>query len=919
MADRRIFLDWNRPALHSAAEQLLCLAPSESPFDLSQFIVVLPGRQAIRRLQELLCVASGNKCSLPRMITVGGLPEMLYTPKFPFATALTQGFAWAEALKGLRREDLEVIIPQPPDYGDVPAWLKLGELLSRQHRELTAGRIDFSDVAQQGESLPDFEESERWNILAQVQSQYLKQLDDLDLWDQQTARLYAIDHHECQTAHQIVLIGTVDLNNTLRGMLDAVRDQVTVMIHAPDNWDDRFDEFGRLHASAWVDQEIEIGDEQIAVVDGPEQQAEIVALELAERAEHDAITETTICVPDDRLVPQLRRTLSQVGVSANWAIGPSFAESRPFRLLEAIAAYLSTFATDDFASLIRHPDMTTWINKQLKNPEWLTDWDSYVAGNFQRHTRKIIGTGKATATVRRLVKLVQDLLKPLQRTSRILPEWFEPIRHLLLLMYGDRDFDLSSTADQHVLKSIEAITNAWSEHDELPELLSPVVAAPEAIRLTLNQICRENLPAFGEEAAVELSGWLDMPLDDAPFAIITTFNEGYVPSSVNHDLFLPNRLRAHLGLEDNEQRYARDAYSLSAILASRKHVKLIAARRDVHDDPLIPSRLLFATSPERVAERVQRFFGENSGAVHVQFASSLRVPKQSGFRIPRPDSSIAPRRSFRVTEFRDYLASPYRYYLRHILGLEEVSDEVVELDARAFGSFIHQVLQEFGESDETRQTDPHRIASFLHSTLDRLAKQTFGSDALFPIYVQIEQIRHRFEAFAQWQANWVRQGWEIRFTEIGYGKNATFPLHDGTTIQLRGRIDRIDFNPRTSQWMIFDYKTGDKGESPEQTHRNKLDWIDLQLPLYRHLAEPFGVRGDVGLAYIVFPRSAGEVGAKVAEWTPDELQIADDVVRVTAQKIIDQEFWVPQARPPQWESEFASICQDGVFGQEVLL
>ena len=919
MPNPRILLDWNRPALYSAAEKLLDCAPSGRKFDLSNLIVVLPGRSACRRLQELLAIKSSNKCIFPRIITVGALPELLYTPKQQFATPLTQAFAWAEALRGLSKDELQVIIPHPPADEDVPAWLNLGELLSGQHRQLAADRLNFEDVSKKGKSLAGFDEFRRWQVLAEVQNHYLKSLDDLGLWDQQTARLHAVDYKECTTDNPIVLIGTVDLNRTLIGMLEAVRDHLTVMIHAPEAFADRFDEFGRLISARWVDLEMEIEDAQITVVDGPQQQAERVALELSQSADRFSVDEITICVPDDRLVPTLRRTLSQVGVRTHWPIDQTVADSAPFQLLRAIADYHASQATSDFSNLIRHPDFTAWLNENMQRSDWLTDWDDYVGTHLQRHTRKVISQGRTAVPVRELVKLVQRILQPLSDKSRTLFEWFGPIDRLLLTVYGNREFDTEDPHDQRTLASIQAICSAWTDHEKLPEQLSPVLDAAEAIRLTLHQVAGDFLPAEKDAEAIELSGWLDLSLDDASLAIITTCNEGFVPASVNHDLFLPNRLRAHLGLEDNSQRYARDLYLLSTILASRQTVKLIAARRDLHNDPLTPSRLLFATSADRVAERVERFFSETAVQANIQFAQSAPFANRPGLTIPRPIRMPEPKRSFSVTEFRDYLASPYRYYLKYIERLEEVSDAVVELDPAGFGSLIHDVLQEFGRSKNRNVIDPARIATSLDASLDRLAKQQYGSDALFPIYVQIEQIRHRLHAFARWQANWASQGWQIRHSEVGYGRNVDFPLNDGTSIRLRGRIDRIDYHPQTGQWAILDYKTGDKGNSPDQTHRRNNEWLDLQLPLYRHLAEPLGVTGDVKLGYIILSRTIGEIGEKIAEWTTADLLAADEIVRQTAQKIINQEFWILQDRPPQWESEFAPICQDGVFGQEALV
>ena len=39
-------------------------------------------------------------------------------------------------------------------------------------------------------------------------------------------------------------------------------------------------------------------------------------------------------------------------------------------------------------------------------------------------------------------------------------------------------------------------------------------------------------------------------------------------------------------------------------------------------------------------------------------------------------------------------------------------------------------------------------------------------------------------------------------------------LPAGTSILLRGRIDRIDFNKKLGRWRALDYKSSSKGASP---------------------------------------------------------------------------------------------------------
>lgn len=916
------FLDWNAPALPAAVDQLIQLYQSDDVIDLSHVLTVFPGSQAGRRFLELLAEKTNGRASPPRILTVGTLPEFLYELKKAFASSLTQNLAWSEALRAIPRDRLEIVIPQPPDEMDVDAWLNLGELIRRQHRELATDRLDFAEVASKGESLEGFNEQERWKVLAEVQTAYWKILDDQELWDQQSARLFALDQDECTTDADIVMIGTVDLNKSLRAMLEQVASKQTqrvrIFVHAPQSEAHLFEKLGNLKPSAWENLTLEIEDQQIQIVDGPQEQAAQIAIELSHLSGKYASEDIAVCLPDDRIIPHVSRLLELQGVSTNWVIEQTLPESAPFQLLECVASYLDADRTDHFSELIRHPDFAEWINRQDLPANWLTRWDANVAEHLQRRTAKILGNSHSAKTARKLVETVRLALKPFRGAAKPLADWSSPLRDFLLKIYGEVDFNPDIDDHRLIIQATQMIHNACLEHGKIPEALAPVVSASQAIKMTLSQIRGEFLSSTAKEDAIHLSGWLDMPLDDAPVALITSMNEGFVPSAVNHDLFLPNRLRTHLEIEDNARRYARDAYALSVVLHSREHVRLIAAKRDVRKEPLTPSRLLFATHPQKIAERVVKFFDEDHFSKPQVIGISTNRD-ESDFNIPRPAAMEEPKRSFRVTEFKDYITSPYRYYLRNVLGLGEVYDQVVELDPAGFGSLIHDVLQRFGLSDQANQTDPLQISKYLNQQLDELVEHRYGSDPLFPVFIQVEQIRHRLNIFAEWQASWVRQGYEIRFTEIGFRRNAQLDMLDGTSITLRGRIDRVDYNKARDEWVIFDYKTSDRGSSPDQTHRKQNEWVDLQLPLYRHLAKPFGVEGNVRLGYITLPRTTTQIREQIADWSESDLLEADERTREIAGSIIREEFWVELDQPVRWFQEFSGICQDGVFDREAIL
>jgi ATP-dependent helicase/DNAse subunit B len=268
----------------------------------------------------------------------------------------------------------------------------------------------------------------------------------------------------------------------------------------------------------------------------------------------------------------------------------------------------------------------------------------------------------------------------------------------------------------------------------------------------------------------------------------------------------------------------------------------------------------------------------------------------------------------RITAFRDYLACPYRFYLKHVEGLEAVSDSLDELDGGGFGSLAHEVLRRFGAGKSRHSIDALEIQEALERELDRCAAEMFGSRPLPSLLVQVEQLRWRLRAFAEKQAAWSGQGWRIEHVEVDVGEACGAKLNvDGQPFGLTGRMDRIDVHATTGERVIFDYKTADAGDSPQGTHCCRDKWIDLQLPLYRHLAAALGIVGPIRLGYIVLPKDCSSTQFVLAEWDAASLESADECARAVVRGIRAQVFFPPADPPPKFYDDFGPICQDGVL------
>jgi len=916
----RHFLGWDRPALPEATEFLFREFSMLGRADFTDVVVVLPGRRAGRRLLELLVdrAEDGSGFRPPAIVTIGNLPERLYVSQRPFASQAVQLLAWKSALQQVDSQCVSVVSPNLPDGDDLLAWLELSELFWRQHRELAADGLDFSGVVQRGAELDGFSEERRWRAMRQIQEKYLEILDEHRLWDRQMARLHAIEHAECHTEQTIVLLGTVDMNRATRQMLAQVADRVTALVHAPQDVSERFDEFGCLRVEAWQRMPVEVPRHCVRVVDGPDAQADEVLQVLAERQGQFRADEISIGMADESLMPHIQRSLARGQIVSRWGVGRSLVETEPVRLLSAIGQYLADPRSSEFAALVRHPAVDNWLLSQGVADDMISELDRYLARRLQPELGEWLGGEHRFRHVRRAHELVQELLEPLRDVRRTLAAWVESLQHILQRIYASQTFSEQDAIEHTTLSACRAVQDALVDQQEIPDSMSPSVTAGQAIAFCLNQLGGEVIPPLADRRAIELLGWLELPLDDAPLVVVTSFNEGHIPGSMNAHLFLPDRLRTHLGLLDNQRRLARDAYNLTLILESRGEVCFIAGRRSESGDPLTPSRLMLSTSPAEAAARLVAFYDGADSVAALHTPESVTSDVASEFVVPAPARLDQVPSTLHVTSFRTYLTCRYRFYLGQILRLETVCDDGNELDALGFGNLLHAVLDDFGESPVNASDSTDDVRRYLREALETISRRDYGDRRLPAVDVQIAQLWQRLDAFAVWQVERVRAGWRIHSTEKRLETEPDFLNIDGQQFSLVGRIDRIDRHVETGAWQVLDYKSGNSVKTPRAAHFTaKRGWLDLQLPLYRHLAMTVGCDPFPELGYVAIPKDTDKMGLLLGDWTPQELAAADNTARDVAQRILEQAFWKPENINARMSSEFAPICQDGVLQRQL--
>ncbi len=849
--------------------------------------------------------------------------------------------------------------------------LDAARMMVSMHRELAAIGLSFADLSDAADgALPGFGDHARWQALARLEKVYLTEIDSLGFWDRQTARRVAVERGEVDFAGRIVLLATVDVDPLQRKMLAGVRGRIDALIPLPPDIgpdpEACFDDFGCLVPAAWQDRPLPVPLDRIAVVDDGDSQAVAVVEWIRGLAATRSADEITVAVPDPAVVPAIEQRLATAGLAGRYAAGRTVERSSPWQFVRAIFAWMRRREFAALADLLRCPDCIALVKRRtgealpaaiadgvaLRHLPWEVDRDHLAAA--ASHPRERTENESFVA----ILDCLDDWLAPLaaaaaavdavQRSTRWQPAsarvtrprraapkgagtgpgsplaaaWVRALRDACTAAVEGIDIDRDDASTRVFSHSLGALGEALADLETLPDRLVAAAGSAGMERLLLSTWGRGQLPPPQDPTAIELVGWLEVALDDSPALAITSCIEGCLPGSAGRDPLLPEPLRQALGLDNATRTAARDAWML-AVAAARDALLVVVPRRAADGSPAVPSRLLFRRSPDEVVDAAKRLFATPRAAATAGppsvVPSRLAVPAPSVVVTPSP-ADFPP---MRVTEFRDYLACPYRYWLKHRLGLSTSSDEALELGPGDFGTLIHECLDRFGKHAAiASSTDSHEIGDWLSTALDRFIDERYGPSAAPAVFVQAELARRRLREFARVQADRTGEGWVIHATEQVVRSSAF--VVDGIPVTLSGKIDRIDHHPEDGRWEVLDYKTSARGKTPDRTHRDAHGWIDLQLPLYRHLlVEVEGMPeldlanpDRVGVGYFNVPARVEEIRIETASWTATEYDSADEAACEVVRAVREGRFWPPNDAAAGSFPEFDAICQTHTIRDE---
>ena len=844
--------DARRKAVDAVADFLAAKARPDAAGvkSLAHILVVVPTAQSGRRLRH----------AFARRFLTGVVPPLVRTPAHLVDLSAPDIAGRADELLAFREAN--------GGKGGFDIAAELADI----RRILGANALSFSDVAEKVGSILTGDladvEIERWQKLAGLESRYFAALQLRGKRDRVASLKEELAKPiEFPRIEEVVVACVLDPLPVMNLVLEKSGLPITELV--PD-----------------VSSAPELKMSQIAVSGTAASEAAKIASLFASVKPDEALP--ALCLADPETFPEIQGALRAKGLKVHNPSAMALSTSSLGHLAHQLAALARTSSYSVFSAFVRGGDVRRWLKAELK-----------------------IDDAKLTAALVDLDNRQQQLIPA--KVDDIAPKTEHTLRAIFELV----KVQLRKRGMRQILASIFS-TLALDERDERSREFA---AAAEAVNGLIDECFAKDVP---RDLALELferrlgettyslepdegdtiltDGWLELPFLDADEVTISGFAEGKVPESGVGHAVLPDSLRRGLGLVDNMARTARDKTILAMTLACRETAAVTVHFHSVDGkgDVMKPSRLLFdCKDDEELVRRVTALYATRAGTGETPPAD---LPDRWKIKLPVPPE-YAELRKTSPSSLDLYMHCPFTYLLRKTFNeSEDYSAE--ELDASEFGNLAHDALEAWGQGELKDSTDADAIAAALEEKVDSILVERFGLEIPAIVALQGESVKRRLRRFAALQAARAADGWRVMATErkmkVAYGHTV-----------VAGRCDRIDFNERTGEWCVVDYKTWDSAARAAAFETKKDGtrvWKSLQLPLYCAMLDadpdfPEAKRERITASYCILAKTVADT-CYSESFSGADVPDAEAKVKELVDGIEHGVFW-PATDTSEWRWDFA--------------
>lgn len=331
----------------------------------------------------------------------------------------------------------------------------------------------------------------------------------------------------------------------------------------------------------------------------------------------------------------------------------------------------------------------------------------------------------------------------------------------------------------------------------------------------------ETLDFKGEPLdGLQVMGMLESRVLDFETVIITSVNEGVLPSGKSNNSFIPFDVKLNNNLPTYKEKDAVYTYHFYRLLQRAKNVYIIY---NTEIDALKggeKSRFITQLEIEGIHQLNHSIASPNVPVIE----KKLTIVKKNEAVIER--LKVIAKKGFSPSSLTNYIRNPIDFYHQKILGIKEANEVEETVAANTLGSVIHNTLEDFYKPLEGQELTIAIIKNML-SRIDERVNHHFiaiykkGELRKGKNLIIYEIAKRYISNFLTTEIETLKTGNTIKIIAIEVENNIEINIPElNFPINLTGKVDRVDTLNGVTR--IIDYKSG-------RVEQNKVEIVDWEV------------------------------------------------------------------------------------------
>ncbi|MFO7743804.1 MAG: PD-(D/E)XK nuclease family protein [Psychroflexus sp.] len=345
-------------------------------------------------------------------------------------------------------------------------------------------------------------------------------------------------------------------------------------------------------------------------------------------------------------------------------------------------------------------------------------------------------------------------------------------------------------------------------------------------QIYLDTLSSETLDFEGSpHEGLQIMGMLETRVLDFKNIIITSVNEGILPSGKSQNSFIPFDLKKAYKLPTFKEKDAIYAYHF---------FRLIQRAENCHFTYNNSTSGIEKAEKSRFLTQLETFSMTKHSIINYAVSSSTEADKLSLKSVEKTPEMMAHLRSLFTSgispsALTTYIRNPIDFYNRYVLGLQEAEEIEEDISHKTLGTVIHDCLDLIYRNYRGKVLTENNINWMLDNypkTLTLLFEKKFQEEALRngKNLIDFEIAKQQVKRFLLQERKNVKNN-KIKIVELEKVGEKYLDLNGiEFKIKLKGTVDRVDlFNDKM---RIIDYKTGKVEAKQLKIPENWLDFTE---------------------------------------------------------------------------------------------